>query len=132
MQFTKTAIFTILAATGALATPTGQPPLQKRDISCADNGGGTVDVGDATNCYNFLLGRGSETCAIDGETTVFCTSGTAVIGGSNIGGGSASSLCSDIASAVGALIGYCPTAGQIAGYAPANGNGNIIVSIEHS
>ncbi|KAL5341446.1 hypothetical protein BJX70DRAFT_358799 [Aspergillus crustosus] len=57
MQFTKTTLFTFLAATSALATP-----FVRRDISCADNGGGNALALDAAACYTYLNELGSASC----------------------------------------------------------------------
>ncbi|KIM23344.1 hypothetical protein M408DRAFT_27913 [Serendipita vermifera MAFF 305830] len=60
-----------------------------------------------------------------------CRAGQAIIYGSNIrGGGEVSSYCSDVAIGGQNIINACNWSGQVAGADAANGNGDLIVSIE--
>ncbi|KAL4797894.1 hypothetical protein BDV19DRAFT_358201 [Aspergillus venezuelensis] len=130
--------FTLLVSMAAmtLAAPAPAPePLQKRiDLSCTDNGGGYIPVGEAQSCVDYLFNKGTDSCTVSGENVVFCSAGSTVITGSNLAGsGGTSSLCRDVAYAAQAIIDSCTTSvGYVAGYNAAGGNGNLIVSINHS
>ncbi|KAL4939949.1 hypothetical protein BDV06DRAFT_213891 [Aspergillus oleicola] len=121
-----------------MAAPAPAPatePLQKRvDLSCTDNGGGYIPVSEAQACVDYLFNKGTESCTVSGENVVFCSSGSTVITGSNLAGsGGTSSLCRDVAYSAQAIIDSCTTSvGYVAGYNTAGGNGDLIVSINHS
>jgi hypothetical protein len=81
-MFSKaTFLISLLASsTAILATP-----LDKRyTLTCGDNGGGYVNVGEAQNCVDYLRNKGTTACTVSGENVVFCTAGTTKIYGSNI------------------------------------------------
>ncbi|KAL3475602.1 hypothetical protein BJX99DRAFT_229246 [Aspergillus californicus] len=125
-------------STSTLAAPTSPSlntdtnPLTKRfDLTCQDNGGGYRPVGEAQSCVDFLFAKGSTSCAVDGENVIFCEAGDTVIAGSNITGkDKVASACSDVALAAQKIIDSCTTPeGYVGGANAANGNADIIVSI---
>ncbi|KAL4862889.1 hypothetical protein BDV12DRAFT_202605 [Aspergillus spectabilis] len=129
-MFSKaTLLISLLASsTAILATP-----LDKRyTLTCGDNGGGYVNVGEAQSCVDYLRNKGSTACTVTGENVVFCTAGTTKIYGSNINlVNNPTSNCADVATGAQAIIDGCTQNGMVAGSNAANGNGDIIVSINH-
>ncbi|KAL3474582.1 hypothetical protein BJX99DRAFT_260180 [Aspergillus californicus] len=122
------ALLTLLAST-TLASPA---PLTKRAPSCGDNGSGYVAVSEAQDCVNYLNNKGTDDCTVSGENTIFCTSGSTNIYGSNPNlVDSPTSLCRDVAAGAQAIIDSCTTGSTVAGSNSAGGNGDIIVSINH-
>jgi len=92
---------------------------------------GLVPVANAQACKNYLANIGGQECGISGDNAVFCTSGSAQIGGSNVGGGSSDQqICGDVAITVGDLIQECVQGSNVQGYDYCYGDGNMIVSIE--
>ncbi|KAL2829795.1 hypothetical protein BDW59DRAFT_34561 [Aspergillus cavernicola] len=133
----STFLITLLTLTGTtLAAPTipttNTPLLSKRfDLTCQDNGGGYRPVGEAQNCVDYLLAKGSTSCTVNGENVNYCEAGDTVISGSNVsGGGSSTSSCSDVALAAQKIIDSCTTPeGYVGGADAVDGNADIIVSI---
>ncbi|KAL4782150.1 hypothetical protein BJX76DRAFT_359230 [Aspergillus varians] len=127
----STLFVTLLAVTGTLATPTGATLDKRIPLSCKDNGGGYRPVAAAQSCVNYLNNKGSEKCTITGENGIFCQNGDTAIYGSNTSGkGSVTSSCRDVATGVQAIIDSCTKDGTVAGYNSANGNGELVISIE--
>ncbi|KAL2827200.1 hypothetical protein BDW59DRAFT_160489 [Aspergillus cavernicola] len=126
MSNTVTLVFITFLASITLATP-----LTKR-TTCGDNGSGYVAVSEAQDCVNYLNNKGTESCTVSGENTIFCTSGTTNIYGSNPNlVDSPTSLCRDVAAGAQAIIDSCSQGDTVAGSNAAGGNGDIIVSINH-
>ncbi|KAL4995886.1 hypothetical protein BDV10DRAFT_123013 [Aspergillus recurvatus] len=124
-------------ASTALAFPTSTStstfPLTKRiALSCNDNGGLYRPISEAQACVDYLITKGADGCVVSGDNTVFCQAGDTVITGSNTGKGGESSLCRDVASGAQKIIDSCTTPeGYVGGYNAAEGNGALIVSINH-
>ncbi|KIM21872.1 hypothetical protein M408DRAFT_333198 [Serendipita vermifera MAFF 305830] len=113
---------------------TGKRDLLTRfDRICYDNGCGRVPRGDAQACINYLRNLGTQRCGLSGENVVMCSAGVAIVGGSNITGRPVSSYCSDVAIGGQNIINACTDGnGLVAGADAANGNGDLIVWIEHT
>ncbi|KAL4981934.1 hypothetical protein BDW68DRAFT_68805 [Aspergillus falconensis] len=107
--------------------------LSKRiALSCNDNGGLYRPISEAQACVDYLFTKGADDCVVSGDNTVFCQAGDTVITGSNTGKGGESSLCRDVASGAQKIIDSCTTPeGYVGGYNAAEGNGALIVSINH-
>ncbi|KAL6232457.1 hypothetical protein BDW75DRAFT_19352 [Aspergillus navahoensis] len=114
-------------------TSTSMAPLTKRiTLSCNDNGGLYRPVSEAQACVDYLVSKGTDNCIVSGENTVFCQAGDTVITGSNTGKGGQSSLCRDVAGGAQKIIDSCTTPdGYVGGYNAAEGNGALIVSVNH-
>ncbi|KJA18972.1 hypothetical protein HYPSUDRAFT_144281, partial [Hypholoma sublateritium FD-334 SS-4] len=105
--------------------------LTKRvPTTCQNIAGRTVSAANAAACVTFLRNLGTTACGISGDNVNFCQAGDAVIGGSNISGGPSASS-SDVAIGAQNVLNACTQSnGQVEGFAAANGNGFIVVSIE--
>ncbi|CCM06405.1 uncharacterized protein FIBRA_08666 [Fibroporia radiculosa] len=91
----------------------------------------TASVDNVIACFNYLEALGTQACGVT-QNVIMCTAGDAEISGSNISGGpSASSYCSDAALGVQWIFTYCNNGGQVGGSAAANGNGNLIMSVDN-
>ncbi|CCM03423.1 uncharacterized protein FIBRA_05554 [Fibroporia radiculosa] len=105
--------------------------LQKRyDPVCQGYSTGSVD--NVIACFNYLEALGTTACTVNGDDVIMCTAGDAEVGGSNISGDSSvSSYCSDAALGVQWVFTNCNYEGQVGGSQAANGNGNLIMSVDN-
>ncbi|CCM03422.1 uncharacterized protein FIBRA_05553 [Fibroporia radiculosa] len=105
--------------------------LQKRyDPVCQTYSTGSVD--NVIACFNYLKALGTKPCTVNGDNNIMCTAGDAQVGGSNVSGGpSASSYCSDAALGVQWIFTNCNQGGQVGGSQAANGNGDLIMSVDN-
>ncbi|PPQ94358.1 hypothetical protein CVT25_000686 [Psilocybe cyanescens] len=108
--------------------------LAKRvPTTCQNIAGHTVSAANAKACVTYLRNLGTTPCGLTSDNIIFCQSGDAAIGGSNLKGQGqlVSSYCSDVAIGAQNILNQCTQSnGQVEGYAAANGNGDIVVSIE--
>ncbi|KAL2865005.1 uncharacterized protein BJX67DRAFT_383224 [Aspergillus lucknowensis] len=128
-------LVSLLTLTGtSLAAPATSPanPLQKRfEFTCSTPSYNYVPIGEAQQCVDLLLARGTEDCVIPHETQVFCHLDHGSVTGTNIGPGGGSSLCRDVAWAAQTIINGCGTVeGYVGGANAAGGNGALIVHID--
>ncbi|KAF9223917.1 hypothetical protein BS17DRAFT_125633 [Gyrodon lividus] len=107
------------------------PELKKR----YNNACQTYSTGGVNNviaCFNYLNSIGGNACGVNGYNTVFCKSGDAGVGGSNVSGGSStSSSCRDVATAVQWVFTNCNVGGSVGGSAAANGNDGLAVNVDN-
>ncbi|KAH8700944.1 hypothetical protein BGW36DRAFT_357580 [Talaromyces proteolyticus] len=107
-------------------------PLEKRfKLTCQDK-----VVGECQPVMPRLVSMDTKKCTVNGANAIFCTSGKAALGGSNVsGGGSASSYwlilrislpCRDVAYGARKIVGKCNKRGGVAGANAAGGNGFLI------
>ncbi|KAL3475974.1 hypothetical protein BJX99DRAFT_228684 [Aspergillus californicus] len=127
---TNTAALSLLAIfSSALAAPSAV--LNRRfELNCNDNGGYYRPIAEVQSCVTYLNSLGDQKCTVDDGNVSFCVSGDTNVSGSNIGSGSTSSLCTDVAKAVQNIIDSCTSPeGYVGGAAAASGNGDLIVNI---
>ncbi|KAF3040206.1 hypothetical protein E8E11_003157 [Didymella keratinophila] len=97
------------------------------DATCGSNYG---SVGNAIACYNYLNSLGERQCAVPDSqrSIIMCTAGDIHVEGYGIG---RSSWCKHVAQAVLWVIDHCTRPAQdTAGYAPAYGNGDLIIGTQ--
>ncbi|KAL4979751.1 hypothetical protein BDW66DRAFT_148097 [Aspergillus desertorum] len=97
-------------------------PRRGGDEGSNHRGGGG---GEAQACVDYLRNKSSKACTVSGDV-VFCNSGTTKIYDSNTNlVNNPSSSCSDV------VFDGCTQRGMVAGSHAANGNGDVVVSINH-
>ncbi|KAJ8117452.1 hypothetical protein OPT61_g1358 [Boeremia exigua] len=113
----------------------GKPESSEDDQSlmavtrCGDQYG---NVNNAIACYNYLRNLGRTDCRvpIGQRSVIMCTAGDIRIESSGVG---ASSWCEHVAMAVLYTVDHCTRPSQdVAGYAPAYGNGDLIVGTQRN
>ncbi|KAF9564235.1 hypothetical protein CPC08DRAFT_789407 [Agrocybe pediades] len=133
LGLTSADIFRMSAERSVTARNEVETSLTKRiDTTCQNIAGHTVSAANAAACVTFLRNLGTQACGVNGDNVIFCQAGDAAIGGSNVSGGpSASSFCSDVAIGAQNILNACTMSnGQVEGFAAANGNSFLVVSIE--
>ncbi|CCM03419.1 uncharacterized protein FIBRA_05550 [Fibroporia radiculosa] len=108
--------------------------LQKRyDNVCQTWSTGSVD--NVIACFNYLEALGTQACGVSGgpeSSVIMCTAGDAEVSGVNISNEfSASSYCSNAVLGVQWIFTYRNNGGQVGGSAAANGNGNLVMSVDN-
>ncbi|KAF9564236.1 hypothetical protein CPC08DRAFT_705406 [Agrocybe pediades] len=134
LGLTSAEIFRMSAERSVTARNEVETSLTKRiATTCQNIAGHTVSAANAAACVTFLRNLGTQPCGVSGDNIIFCQAGDAAIWGSNVGGGpsGASSFCSDVAIGAQNILNACTMSnGQVEGFAAANGNGDLVVSIE--
>ncbi|KAL2862581.1 uncharacterized protein BJX67DRAFT_385499 [Aspergillus lucknowensis] len=126
----STCLFGLLAlAPSTIATPVSPGNVKRDDLTCS--GFGKQPVDEVNWCIDYLHGKGTDTCLIDGPASDFCTYGhTKITGFNETPKQSVSSLCRDVAYGLQTVVDTCTSDGRVAGGNAAAGNADIFVSIQ--
>ncbi|KAL2823479.1 hypothetical protein BDW59DRAFT_163259 [Aspergillus cavernicola] len=109
-------LLTLLALSGttlAATIPGFVEKVKRDDLTCS--GFASRPVGEVSACIDFLHGRGTTTCRVEGSSSDFCTSGDTKITRVNYSNKpNVASLCRDVAYGLQKVVDSCTRDGQVA------------------